>query len=91
MAANSKIRFYKDGKQVRFQLNGDFDGSMALQLIGMIGDHCGRSDAVVIDTDDLRDLLPFGVEVFHKRLRTDLGFPLHCRVVGSKSALLQPH
>ncbi len=89
MAANSKIRLHKDGQQIRFQLNGDFDGSMALQLISLIAENCEHSDAVFIDTSDLRYLFPFGVEVFHKRLRAELSFPVHCRVVGSKSTFLQ--
>lgn len=91
MAANSRIRLRKDGQQIRFQLNGDFDGSMAMQLIGLINDNCCDAESIVIDTTDLKQLYPFGVDVFRSRLRTEIKFPSHCRFVGSKSAQLRPN
>ncbi len=89
MATNSKIRLRKDGKQIQFLLNGDFDGSMAMQLIGMIHDNWMKGITIVIDTTDLKQLYPFGVEVFQNRLPAAIKKPQNCRYIGSNSALFR--
>jgi anti-anti-sigma regulatory factor len=44
-------------------LIGDFDGSSAYQLIDKLKEYCIQSDHVIIDTDALREIHTFGLNI----------------------------
>ena len=69
MAGNFNISVSKAGDHVRLKLNGDFDGSSACEILNLLnnGDLSGTSK-ILVDTDSLRDIHPFGLDVLRNRL-----------------------
>ena len=79
MASNFKIFITRNGKILHLNLIGDFDGSSAFELINMLLVHNGKDNKIVVHTDTLCSIHPFGLEVFHhyffiKKLKCDLTF-----------------
>ena len=52
------------------QLFGDFDASSACELIDLLDKSVKKSSNVAIDTDGLRTINAFGLEVFLPRMTT---------------------
>ncbi len=50
------------------KLIGDFDGSSAFELIHAIKQHCDGVSRIVINTNNLINVYPFGYSVFEKNL-----------------------
>jgi len=71
MACNFNISVTKASDHVRLKLNGDFDGSSACELLNLLND-CDLSSTseIQIDTDFLKDIYPFGLDVLHNRMST---------------------
>jgi len=71
MAGNFNISVTKAGDHVCLKLNGDFDGSSACELLNLLnnGDLSGTSK-ILVDTDSLRDIHSFGLDVLRNRLST---------------------
>ena len=67
MARNFRISVsHRDPHCVRLRLAGDFDGTSAYGLINRLKDYVRAQRRIVIDTDGLRSVYPFGVAVFNK-------------------------
>jgi len=49
-------------------LEGDFDGSSALELINTLEEYSAGFHQIFIDTNDLKTIHPFGRDVFQKNL-----------------------
>ena len=54
---------------VRIQLQGDFDGTSAHELVNMLGTYSRSSPKVAIDTEGLKSINSFGLNVFSIRMR----------------------
>ena len=69
MACNFNVLVTKNSDHVCLKLNGDFDGSSACELVNLIngGDLLGSSK-IVVDTDSLKHVYPFGLNILHNRL-----------------------
>jgi hypothetical protein len=67
MANNFKIQPHRDKDDLHLQLKGDFDGTSALELINILKDavYPGK---ILIHTDGLKKIYPFGWEVFESNL-----------------------
>ena len=51
------------------KLNGDFDGSSACELVNMLnGGALFNSPKILVDTDSLKNVYPFGLNILHSRL-----------------------
>lgn len=66
MALNFKIAMKRNSGSLRLKLMGDFDGSSAFELINVLKEHHGQVGNVVINTDGLYAIHPFGRGVFQK-------------------------
>ena len=55
---------------------GNLDGVSAWELASLIGEHRDSKSEVVVETDYLGEMTPFGCETFRCRLRLDR-FPLN--------------
>ena len=67
MARNFRISVsHHDPNCVRLRLAGDFDGTSAYGLIDRLKDYARPRRRIIIDTDGLRSVYPFGVAVFNK-------------------------
>lgn len=68
MASYFKVSAQRKRQDIHLRLIGDFDGSSAYQLIDMLKEFCGKSDHVIIDTDSLREIHTFGLNILSYHL-----------------------
>jgi len=61
---------FKTRGSLHLKLEGDFDGSSAYELLETLKKNDSGSYQIFIDTNDLKTIYPFGVEVFQKKLGT---------------------
>ena len=68
MARNFNIYSFKTRDSLHLKLTGDFDGSSAHELINLLTERGKDIFEIFIDTNDLKTVHPFGVEVFQRNL-----------------------
>lgn len=71
MAANFKIMTHHTPDRLIFRLIGDFDGDSACQLLNLLKRYSPRKHDLVVDTNCLQSVFPFGANLFRHRL--DIG------------------
>jgi len=64
MARNFKIHSHRNGDSIHLNLLGDFDGSSAQQLVELLRNKCRGTSKVFIHTNYLKEIHPFGRNVF---------------------------
>ncbi len=64
MAANFQLLSYRNKDSLHLQLYGDFDGNSAYELINTLIKNGKDFIQIFIDTNDLDELYPFGIDVF---------------------------
>jgi len=69
MARNFRVEISRTPNGVHLHLQGDFDGSSAHVLANTLETHRNGSGRIVVHTEGLTNLLPFGVAVFQDHLR----------------------
>jgi hypothetical protein len=89
MASNFRIQVQKKNENLHLRLEGDFDGASAFTLIRSIGKNGSKKGTVFIHTKGLRDVHPFGREVFLRNLAS-CGERLHFVFTGQKGSLIAP-
>lgn len=70
MPSNFRIFAHKNSDNLHLKLTGDFDGSSALQLINHLKERGRGVSRVFIHTNCLKDIHPFGQQVFQRNLST---------------------
>ena len=69
MAKNFRVYAKENGNQsLALQLFGDFDASSACELINLLDENIKPSSKVAIDTDGLKTINAFGLDVFLPRM-----------------------
>ena len=69
MAKNFRVYAKENGNQsLALQLFGDFDASSACELINLLDENIKPSSKVAIDTDGLKTINAFGLNVFLPRM-----------------------
>jgi anti-anti-sigma regulatory factor len=68
MAQNFRVRFNRNSDSLHLHLEGEFDGSSASVLANTLASHCNGSGRIVVHTDGLTSLHPFGLAVFQDHL-----------------------
>ena len=68
MASNFHFYFRRDKDSMWLKLAGDFDGTSAHEVINTIKKYRPKTGRFLIDTDDLKTVHLFGVNVFQKKL-----------------------
>ena len=68
MAPNFTFSFYQTNGSLHMKLNGDFDGSSALELINALKNDRTGASQIFIETSCLNTIHPFGKDVFKKNL-----------------------
>ncbi len=68
MASNFKIRMHQTVDNLRINLRGDFDGSSAFELLNTLKKNMNDTKCILIDTNNLKKIYPFGQEVFDHNL-----------------------
>ena len=70
MASNFQIYAFKTRDSLHLKLAGDFDGSSAHELLNALTEYGNGFHEILIDTNDLKTIHPFGRDVFQKNLRS---------------------
>ena len=70
MASNFKIFSHRNRYSLHLQMYGDFDGNSAHEVISTLKGHATDHLQVFIDTNDLKNIYSFGINVFQKHLNT---------------------
>jgi hypothetical protein len=70
MASNFKFFSYPTKDRLHLELFGDFDGSSAKELINALVDYGTDFFQILIDTNNLKTIHPFGRKVFLKGFST---------------------
>ena len=65
MAQNFKINTHRTLDNLYIRLKSDFDGSSAFELLNALWENVNRSKFILIDTYNLKEVYPFGREVFY--------------------------
>jgi stage II sporulation protein AA (anti-sigma F factor antagonist) len=79
MAKNFRILSKeKSNQSVRIQLRGDFDGTSAHELANILNTYDNNYPRVTIDTEGLKNINAFGLDVFIIRLKSIRGS--HARI-----------
>ena len=68
MANNFKFLFNRIKDKIHLKLYGDFDGSSAFELITILKKYNSASNQIVIDTNNLNTIYPFGINVFKRNI-----------------------
>ena len=68
MAKNRKIFVHRNSENIHMKLSGDFDGSLASELLNLLKENCNAASRIFIHTGCLRTVHSFGQAVFHKNL-----------------------
>jgi hypothetical protein len=68
MASNFRITAHRNGENLHLKLKGDFDGSSACQLLNFLKKSSNGASRVVIHTKCLKDVYPFGRDIFLRKL-----------------------
>ena len=68
MVNNFKISIHRNSENLHLKLMGDFDGTSAYELLKVLKRYGNRTARIFIHTSSLRNIYPFGVNVFHKNL-----------------------
>lgn len=90
MAANFRISVHRNSENLHIKLAGDFDGASAQTLLTTLKKNCGKAAKVFIHTGSLREIHPFGRDVFQSSM-DELGEHIVLFVfTGENAALLAP-
>jgi len=68
MANNFKFLLNPIRDKIHLKLYGDFDGSSALELINILKKYTSASNQIVIDTNNLNTIYPFGINVLKRNI-----------------------
>ena len=68
MASNFRISRYHNGADLHLKLVGDFDGSSAKELLNVLENSHIHKNRVIVHTDGLKDIHPFGRRIFQEEL-----------------------
>jgi hypothetical protein len=90
MASNFGITVDQKSDGYGLKLDGDFDATSAWELIYAIKKLPEDAISVAIFTDGLKDILPFGLHVFHRFMRSLNGQSTRIVFTGISASRLSP-
>ena len=90
MASNFGIAIDRNSDGFGLQLTGDFDGTSAYELIDAIKKLPEDTLKLYIYTNGLKTIHPFGLDVFHKFMRSLNGQSAKIVFTGNSASQLSP-
>lgn len=85
MASNFRIIISKNRNGLDLKLTGDFDGTSAFELINALKECPADSSKILINTGGLKNVIPFGRNLFRKFLFAIDGRPSRFVFTGNKA------
>ena len=90
MAKNFRISTHRNDENLHLKLMGDFDGTSAFELLNVLKGKSDRTSKVFIHTSGLRNIYPFGLNVFHNNLNVLKGKLVELVFTGENASRLAP-
>jgi len=90
MAKNFKISTHRNNENLHLKLMGDFDGTSAFELLNVLKREIDRTSKVFIYTSSLRNIYPFGLNVFHNNFNVLKGKCVEFVFTGENACRLAP-
>jgi hypothetical protein len=91
MAVNFRITVHQNSESLHLRLDGDFDGSSAYELLGVLKRRARFASRAFIHTNGLRRIHPFGVSTFQNNLDAlGDGQCIHLEFTGDHAEELEP-
>ncbi len=90
MATNFRIIMHQSSESLHLKLLGDFDGTSAFELLDVLKQRAQAVQKVIIHTNSLGEVQPFGLGVFWKRLSELRNDSQKLLFTGDKAELVSP-
>ena len=90
MAANFRIAVHRNNDSLHLKLMGDFDGSSACELINVLKKGFRGVFRVIIHTNSLKNVYPFGRDTFRQNLMGLKNKGDHILFTGEKASQIAP-
>ena len=90
MSCNFKINSHRNGENLHLKLEGNFDGSSALQLINYLRSNIRKSKKIFIHTNCLKDCCFFGTNEFQKNFDLVCSRSVTYVFTGDRATQLEP-
>lgn len=90
MASNFKIFIHRNSENQHLKLIGDFDGSSAWQLLNILKKISNNVQRVIVHTNGLNNIYPFGLDTFHRNLRNLNGCRIRILFTGENADRISP-
>jgi hypothetical protein len=90
MANNFRINTHRTFDHLTIFLVGDFDGSSAFELLNTLKENLNRSRCILIDTRNLKEVYPFGREIFYYNFSKIISRQKCIRFVGPNALRIAP-
>lgn len=91
MASKFKILTYRNPGNLHLKLIGEFDGSSAWRLIEKLKKNADEFHSILINTDSLGEIYPFGVHIFHQELKALKRNKIRVLFTGEKADQISPN
>jgi anti-anti-sigma regulatory factor len=90
VAKNFKISIHRNEENLHLKLQGDFDGTSAHELLNTLKKYVSRTSKIFIHTSALKNIHPFGLDVFHSHLDLLKGRSATLVITGEYASQLAP-
>jgi len=90
MASNFKISSHQNGDNLHLMLIGDFDGSSAWELINVLKKNTNNVFKIIIHTNSLKSIYPFGRDTFRRNLSDMNSRSFHVLFTGENASEIAP-
>jgi hypothetical protein len=90
MASNFNMFVHRNSDTLHLKLAGNFDGSSACELLNLIKEKSNGVSKVIIHTNCLAEIHPFGRDTFQRNLISMNGHPFRMLFTGEKATQLAP-
>jgi anti-anti-sigma regulatory factor len=90
MASNFRILTHQNSDNLHLKLTGDFDGTSAWELLNILKKNCGRASKIFVHCSCLKEIDPFGRDVFHNNIHSIIGEAIFLLFTGEKARQIAP-
>lgn len=90
MASNFRISAHRNSDSLHLKLMGDFDGSSAWELLNVLKQSANGVFRVIIHTNSLKNIYPFGRDTFQQNLPNVKDHPIRIMFTGENASQIAP-
>ncbi|MCK4391186.1 MAG: hypothetical protein KAV83_13220, partial [Desulfobacterales bacterium] len=90
MASNFRICIHRNSDSLDLKLMGDFDGTSACELLNVMKENSHGVARVLVNTNGLKEIYPFGRDTFQSRLYLLKHLPIRLIFTGESATSIAP-